>query len=533
MDKLITNIQRTLTVPQSKPVREKIHETIREFVAEKHIQPPIEFNRLQQLTHQVFEQNNFEKEFLDFGMVMMGNAIWADRFRSVPFNRRLLLLPQCIRNKQKCKGSFDDLGLICAGCRQCKIDETIEKAEKLGYATLVAEGSTVAIGLIEEGSIDAVLGVSCMSVLQKSFTAVTRAAVPGIGIPLLQDGCENTTLDYDWLYEEMEKYSNNPDIQPISVSLVKRQVQECFEIGNVSRHFNAQSNTDQLAIRSLTLGGQLMRPQLAALAYQSYAKNISNRVQDKLCLITECFHKASLLHDDIQDNDEFRYNEKTLHTTDGVPTAINVGDFLIGKGYQLISSLECKNDVKSKCLAVASQSHLKLCEGQGDDLMIQQDIQSISSEKMIEIYRMKTGEAVKAALLLGAVAGEASDSDIDKLTKFSEHFGIAYQIRDDLNELRENSDKHAFDFPLLLVLLRNNLNGETHRFGQFIKPENLDKLLNHFETYKIEQMAVSILKMHIEICYQITASLENQKMKLCLFGLMGKIFKESSDEQPS
>ena len=51
----------------------------------------------------------------------------------------------------------------------------------------------------------------------------------------------------------------------------------------------------------------------------------------------ESFHKASLVHDDIQDGDEFRYGQPTLHIAHGVPTAINVGDYLIGLGYRLVS----------------------------------------------------------------------------------------------------------------------------------------------------------------------------------------------------
>jgi len=58
----------------------------------------------------------------------------------------------------------------------------------------------------------------------------------------------------------------------------------------------------------------------------------------KRCAMSiETFHKASLVHDDIEDDDAFRYGDATLHRKYGVPTAINVGDFLIGLGYRLIS----------------------------------------------------------------------------------------------------------------------------------------------------------------------------------------------------
>src|SRR6185503_2935803 len=56
----------------------------------------------------------------------------------------------------------------------------------------------------------------------------------------------------------------------------------------------------------------------------------------RAALAIECFHKASLVHDDIEDDDTFRYGRETLHRQYGVGTAINIGDYLIGLGYRLV-----------------------------------------------------------------------------------------------------------------------------------------------------------------------------------------------------
>ena len=56
----------------------------------------------------------------------------------------------------------------------------------------------------------------------------------------------------------------------------------------------------------------------------------------RAALAIETFHKASLVHDDIEDDDTFRYGRATLHRQYGVGTAINVGDYLIGLGYRLV-----------------------------------------------------------------------------------------------------------------------------------------------------------------------------------------------------
>src|SRR5439155_11681976 len=88
-------------------------------------------------------------------------------------------------------------------------------------------------------------------------------------------------------------------------------------------------------------------------------------------LAIEAFHKASLVHDDIEDDDTFRYGRATLHRQHGVGTAINVGDYLIGLGYRLVSREKqaLGGEVTADILDRLSDAHLKLSEGQGVELL--------------------------------------------------------------------------------------------------------------------------------------------------------------------
>jgi len=263
-----------LKVPKNRSLREMLRKEVAMYVSVHKILPPSNMETLENESKRLLTKLNQNNEYLDFTMVLFGNEIWRDVVAATPFHRRLLLLPQCLRNNLQCKGVFDDMGLVCAGCKSCQLDHILEKAEQLGYATLVAEGTTVAIGLVEEGSIDAVIGVSCMPVLQNSFEPVTRAAVPAIGLPLLHDGCENTSLDYGWLFSEMEQFNENREISPLSVSQIKNQVSEYFSEENLKKYFPKNTETEKLALKTMALGGQRMRPLLALLAYQSYSENI-------------------------------------------------------------------------------------------------------------------------------------------------------------------------------------------------------------------------------------------------------------------
>ena len=93
-------------------------------------------------------------------------SVVASSWPSVPFDRRLLLLPKCLRVEDKCPAPFDEFGLLCKQCGLCTIQDLQEEAERLGYAVLVAEGSALVMALIQSGKIDAIVGVSCLSVLE-------------------------------------------------------------------------------------------------------------------------------------------------------------------------------------------------------------------------------------------------------------------------------------------------------------------------------------------------------------------------------
>lgn len=518
--------KRILKVPKNKRIRETLRKEVVLYAAENKILPPASFDVLESHALMLLKKLEMDDEFLDFTMVLLGNETWRDVVNATPYNRRLLLLPQCLRNNLQCKAEFDHLGLICAGCKGCQIDDILEKAESLGYASLVAEGTTVAIGLVEEGSIDAVIGVSCMPVLQNSFEPVSHAAVPVIGLPLLFDGCSNTSIDYDWLFSEIDQYKENDKVKPLSVSLIKSSVEEYFTTENLAKFFPGKSETEKLALKTMALGGQRMRPLLAMLAYQSYAEKVDEEIGRRLAVVIECFHKASLVHDDIQDDEDERYEQPALHKTAGVPVAINIGDYLIGKGYQLLAGIPCDPTIKAECLKVIASSHLDLSEGQGADILLKQNIEHLPLDEILRIFKQKTGEAVKVALLSGAIAGNASAGEINVLTHFAENFGIAYQIRDDLNELREvNEMKHAFDFPFLLSLLKQSINGSSPTFSEIITSENFSILLDQLKLYRIETTADNYLAEYVRKCYDNLDELQNLKLRLSLYGVMGKVFK--------
>ncbi len=509
--------RRILKVPKESFLRNKLRKEVRQLVETAGLKPPASFEEMELLATELLQKIELPEEYIDFAIVLIGNETWRKTVEATPFNRRLLLLPQCLKNTTSCQAEFDELGLICGGCKACPIDDILIEAEKLGYSTLVAEGTTVAIGLVEEGSIDAVIGVSCMPVLQRSFSAVTNAAVPVIGLPLMYDGCENTKIDTKWLYDEIRAYSKDVALQPISISNLKIDLDNFFANGTLDKYFLNTDKTEKLGREFVQIGGQRMRPLIASLSYNSYAKKIDPEVQQSLSLVIECFHKASLIHDDIEDNTDFRYESETAHKKYGIPQAINAGDYLIGKGYQLLSTLPVEGKTIARALKSVSLSHLQLTRGQGSDILFNSGKSILGVSETLQMFQMKTGEAIKVALVLGAVVGEAPESEIRILEKFSDYFGISYQIRDDLNEFKEelNTEKIE-DYPFLVALLNEQDSAPVLEVVDFRR---------RIKELQLDIKAQNILDEHVGHCYAELDKLENSRLRLSLYGVVGKIFK--------
>lgn len=154
--------------------------------------PPLVLDELRIEADAVVAQAGVDPVYRDYVGVLLNNEVWQEHLATVPFDRRLLLLPKCLRVEDKCPAPFDEFGLLCKQCGLCTIQDLQEEAERLGYAVLVAEGSALVMALIQSGKIDAIVGVSCLSVLERAFPYMEAAAIPGVAIPLLQDDCKDT-----------------------------------------------------------------------------------------------------------------------------------------------------------------------------------------------------------------------------------------------------------------------------------------------------------------------------------------------------
>ncbi len=516
-----------LIVPQKKNNRDEIRRAVNSFFKNVELNPPISYESMKEYAQILMCKNNWGQQDFAYIMLCCGNAVWRNVFGTIPFERRILLLPECLKSMSSCKAVHDEFGLLCNGCGGCEIAGLIDFAEELGYIALVSEGTTVTTRLIESGQVEGVIGVGCMSVLEKMFSSVTKYAIPGIGIPLLGDGCQGTELDVEWLKEELTNYIQSSSVKLINLRELRKVVNSFFNKNTVAKIiFEGESDTEETARSFLLEGGRRWRPFLATLVYSAMVKNPDRCVMQRLAFSVECFHKASLVHDDIEDNDVERYGKDTLHKRLGVPVALNVGDLLIGEGYRLLAETKLDSRVLTECIKVASAGHVALTIGQGEELSFDHKRGVMSVDRVIKLFENKTSAAFRVSILIGALAGVADDDILSQLEQYSRNIGIAYQIKDDLEDYKDGRDDiRKRRFSIILSLFFETLSDfEKKNILTLLAKENFEDLFQFIDKSKTVDAAEELLKLYIQQASGSIEQLRKPSLKLALYEILGQIF---------
>ncbi len=435
----------TQIVPPEKEIREQIRKYIQEYIKQNNLTPPLLLEELQHHSSIIQQNQNILPQYYYFIIILLNNEIWRSHIITIPYHQRILLLPQCLRDKNICPAQMDELGLLCENCGQCILGATTEEAENLGYATLIAEGTTVVTQMLQDGELQAVIGVGCLEGLQKAFPHWAKQGIPGLALPLLCAGCNLTKVDEDWLYENIRLPYQNTN--RYNIAQLKNITTEWFQESNITKLLeeSLKDPTSKLAYKWLVKGGKRWRPLLVAAAYNALAESYQNSSMiQKLAIAVECFHKASLIHDDIEDQEQTRYDEPTLHSLHGIELATNIGDFLVGEGYYWIRECGANAETLLAMLQWAIQGHRQLCIGQGQELFWRKsaNIYDLNISEILEVFAQKTAPGFSVALGLGALAAGADFHILEILGNFSRNMGIAYQIQDDIKDFKNTLPNH-------------------------------------------------------------------------------------------
>jgi geranylgeranyl pyrophosphate synthase len=456
-------------VPETRELRESLRLKCRDVAARLNKDLPPTKDELEQIARRTLEEAGQPEGYLGWAMVMLSSEFFRDSVASIPPSRRLFLLPHCLKHAEGCPADYDEFGMDCKKCGACSIADFRTKAEEMGYKVLVAEGSPVVMKIIVSGYVDSIVGVACLNVLEKAIDKILLAGIPCMAVPLLSSDCRNTSVDEDWVQEMILTQGPAMESQTKSYVHLMRAASELFEqpqlnelVGRQRSQVQIDPNSDSplmgvdpiaateaLATDFLARGGKYSRPFITLAAYDAMTGGqattaagpqvVSQFTKGVRCaaMSIECFHKASLVHDDIEDNDSYRYGMPAMHQQFGLSTAINVGDYMIGLGYRLIGreiqsiGAEAAADILN-CL---SSAHMRLAEGQGAELLWRDGSDKrLSPLDALKIYALKTAPAFEAALYTGIRLATDANPYSEAVKLFARNIGVAFQIINDLQD---------------------------------------------------------------------------------------------------
>lgn len=200
---------------------------------------------------------------------------------------------------------------------------------------------------------------------------------------------------------------------------------------------------------SLMAGGKRLRPILTLATYQIFKTDIDKCIPYAIAL--EMIHNFSLIHDDLPaiDNDDLRHGKLTNHKKFNEATAILAGDALLNNAYMVISE-DLKNakpeDLNSKIRVFHELSNAVDRMIVGEYVDTELEGKKITPDELKYIHENKTGALLKIAVRIGAILGEATETEIQKLSNYADKIGLAFQIKDDI--LSEEGDEKVLGKPV-------------------------------------------------------------------------------------
>jgi len=571
-------------VPSTKQAREDLREKCRAVADTLDRETPPSKDQLEAISRSLLTDAGLEEGYLGWTMVVLSSCFWEEQIKSIPHSRRLFLLPHCLKHAEGCPADYDEFGLACKTCGACSIADFRGAAEELGYKVLVAEGSPIVLKIIVSGHVDAIVGVACLNVLEKAIDKIMLAGIPCMAVPLLSSDCRNTSVDEDWV-EQMVRVPHEESKQSTRSYLhLLRESSKLFEADSLERLVPrirggktlAQANgqgaagldpiaaTEAIAYDFLAAGGKYSRPFITLAVYDAVSggeatlangATVVSEYSDAIrrtAMSIETFHKASLIHDDIEDDDQFRYGNEALHVKHGVATGINVGDYLVGMGYRLISRdrKELGSDTAADILDYLADSHQRLAEGQGAELMWRDGTNRVLKPiDALKIYALKTAPAFEAAFYSGLRLAGPCDEYLQPAKSFARNLGVAFQILNDLKDWELDTDnKKSVGADLLggrptilLALALDSLEGEMREeLLSLIDPASelsAEKKITrarhlYFEAGVFEK-AYKLVDKHQQKAEEIADDLQPDELRRLMYYLVDTVLDRTTDVKPT
>ena len=428
-----------------------------------------------------------ESDVVGWTMVALVSEYWRDRLTSLPPGRRLLLLPDC----PTVAGRGGDGGVPHVCGPTCGIATIWAAARDHGWVVEATSQAVAAIGSLLTGQYDGVLGVARLGDLQKAFSMLPAFALPIAAVPYQPSPAASTlsceaalaaaAIDVDMVLGLLGVAGG--DAGPAGDYLpLLREAAGMFEpeaigglaeelgmpgmlggaVGATAGAWPPLEAAAGMAGEFMARGGKFLRPFVTLAAFDAVTADlvtagnpapaagrtvnpaVARRSAKAAAVAIEIFHKASLVHDDIEDDDAVRYGRQTLHVDVGVPSAINAGDYLLGAGYRIMAALPGLDAGTIRdAVAILADAHVRLARGQGAELwwrdspsegVLGTATKPLTPDEALTIYGLKTSPAFEAAVALGVRLAGLVPEQVAPIGRYALHVGAGFQILNDLKD---------------------------------------------------------------------------------------------------
>lgn len=230
----------------------------------------------------------------------------------------------------------------------------------------------------------------------------------------------------------------------------------------------------------LSLGGKRIRPVLMLMGYNLWREEPERILMPAVGL--ETYHNYTLLHDDLMDNADMRRGHETVHRRWDANKAILSGDSMLVLAYQRMQQVP--TDKLAAVMGLFTETALEIGEGQEYDMAFETR-NDVTEDEYIEMIRLKTSVLLACALKIGALLADAPEEDADKLYRFGEQVGLAFQLQDDLLDVYGDpkvfgkaiggditSNKKTY---MLINAVNRADEGQRRRLTQWIEAKDFDR----------------------------------------------------------
>ncbi|WP_254564963.1 geranylgeranyl diphosphate synthase CrtE [Oscillatoria sp. HE19RPO] len=195
---------------------------------------------------------------------------------------------------------------------------------------------------------------------------------------------------------------------------------------------------------SLLAGGKRLRPILCLASCELVGGTVDMAMPTACAL--EMVHTMSLIHDDLpaMDNDDYRRGKLTNHKVYGDDIAILAGDGLLVYAFEVVANQTQNVPAPRVLKAIAHLAHAfgadGVVGGQVVDIQCEGKLDT-TVETLHFIHTHKTGALLEACVVCGAILGGASDEDVQRLSRYAQNIGLAFQIIDDILDITKTQEE--------------------------------------------------------------------------------------------